>query len=145
MRTAIAPLLLVVSIGLPAFAADNSPTTLHTVEEVSQAELLWKSAYENRDKTAIANILAPEYVSIGRGINDRDQVLGGFGRAPEIRKIDFESIKIRIFGDLAIVTGIEHLNRTDGSWQRLFFTRVWHYKSGRWVVLSFQTTPVPER
>jgi hypothetical protein len=52
--------------------------------------------------------------------------------------------KIRVYGDIAIVTcQTTYPNAAKKEITALRITRVWHRRGGKWVVVSFQSTKTP--
>ena len=66
----------------------------------------------------------------------------------KIESLEVTERKIRVYGDVAVVTALEHMRAsfhkkdTREFWQR--FTRVWAWQSGKWQMVSFQATRISE-
>jgi len=92
----------------------------------------------------IDDYLAEDYFLIGVGGNTRDKA----GRLAWLRSnvaqlstIEPADIKVRSYGDLAVVTGLVVItDETPTVYER--FTHVWAYRSGRWQMVSGQVTAV---
>ncbi len=61
---------------------------------------------------------------------------------PPIAAMAFDEISVRLFGDLAVVTGRNVATGTDGTTFRLRFTDVFERRDGRWQVVASQGTPI---
>jgi ketosteroid isomerase-like protein len=110
----------------------------------------WYEAGIERDAAALDQLLAPEFLmttSYGRVVT-RDQLLQKY-RSPEqsfkLKTFKTDEVKVRIFGDAAIVTGsasldIEASDLRFGSATR--FTRVYVRADGSWKLAAHQATRI---
>lgn len=92
----------------------------------------------------IGDYLAEDYFLIGVGGNTRDKagrldwLSSNLGQLSTIEPTD---LKVRIYGDVAVVTGLVVItDETPTIYER--FTHVWAYRSGRWLMVSGQVTAV---
>jgi hypothetical protein len=116
---------------------------LQTVDGVDQAT-------DKHDKAALERLMADEFIYHGsNGVAQTKaqsiaQSAAG-GTAWSSRKYD--NIKVRIYGEIAVVTGSTELVGTSAdfkSGQRLF-TRIFVRRGGRWQDLGGQMTLVPAK
>ena len=116
---------------------------LQTLDAVDQAT-------DKHDKAALERLMADEFIYHGsNGVAQTKaqsiaQSAAG-GTAWKSRKYD--NLKVRIYGDIAVVTGSTELVGTSAdfkSGQRLF-TRIFVRRGGRWQDLGGQMTLVPAK
>ena len=115
------------------------------VRELDQA---WNEAYPRCDAGALEQILAEEWTAIdGQGrIIDRQQLLEALVSAPNpFEQHRFWEIRVRLYGDCAIVTGrLSGHGTREG--QRFVvdqrYTRVYIRRAECWRALATQVTPV---
>jgi hypothetical protein len=117
-------------------------------QAVLDAEAARCAAITAGDMTTLAGMLDHDYVHIhGDGrIGDKADYIEGCIRAPRTPKRD--NLKVRIFGDSAVLTG-DLLNRIDLPGKGLIVidasaTFVLRECAGKWIFVSGQLTPKRE-
>lgn len=110
----------------------------------------WDAAIVRKDMAAVAANMAPEY----RHIRDNGAISDGAGflaaiAAPklEIEPYKVEDFDIRLYGDVALVTGRTRMTgRYDGKpfSSHYRYTDVYVRRAGTWQVASVQITPVTD-
>jgi len=157
-RTSVVAALVAADVGCwnaPSHTATpRAANATDTIAEVAAMEQRWKQGYTTWDTAAISSLLAPDYVAVGAaGFLNRRHALAnlasGIGRLTD-GVMTFDSITIRRFGNVAVVTGIEMFGFTDPRTtpptverDRLRFTRVWVRTDRGWLAESFQTVSMP--
>jgi ketosteroid isomerase-like protein len=152
------PMILVLSIIAPADCAvaqasqtDLSPKPQMTVErEIESLEEARNQAVLHGDVAALDRMTSDDYTFITlRGeLRTKSDILKGFASGSfhyESRQIS--DLKVRVYGDTAIVTGrsmqkgMENGKDYSGDYR---FTRVYVKEKGHWVTVALQTTLIRE-
>ena len=114
----------------------------HVETEVEQAANAWMLAAAQRDVAALERVLAPEFSMVtnrGSEIDRRqwlDNMLHRVGA--NFSPPDFLDVRIRVYGDTAVMTSRNFLNTTfDGKdWSgHLALTDVWVRREGHWQLV----------
>lgn len=127
-----------------AYAADSA----HTAEGVRAAELARADALLKADTTALSRLVADDFVEISRlgtlrtkADNIRDITSGDL----KLLTVKYDSTNVRVYGDVAVLraiannTGMFHGQPFAG---RIWYTRVFVWKGGRWQAVTMQQTPI---
>ncbi len=132
MRALLLALLLVSSAAM----ADDA-TQLLSLEQH------WLDAAMQRDDAALRAILADDFVDVtyqGQLRDKADHLKSSL--APAKTRQTLEELKVRLYGDTGIVTGLNTITALDGSFTaRIRFTDVFVKRAGRWQAVSAQETP----
>ena len=118
-------------------------------QEVALLEERRRAALAAGDIVALGELIADDYVHVHATalVHDKAAMLDHVRKSP--RAVAPRSPKIRIFGDVAILTG-EMINlaagtaAAPGSQTRLYATQVARKNGGRWQFVSFHATRIPE-
>src|ERR1039458_3332497 len=133
---------------LTASAAGQAGQSISEEAKILELDRQWYELGITRDVAALDQLLSPDFVmtnSYGRVVT-RDQLLERY-RSPEhsfkLKSFKTDDVKVRIFGDAAIVTGsasvdIEASDLRFGSAVR--FTRAYVRANGRWRLAAHQAT-----
>lgn len=110
----------------------------------------WDAAIIHKDMAAVAANMAPDY----RHIRDNGEVADGAGFLAAIGSpklvIDpykVEDFDVRIYGDVALLTGRTRMTGSYGGKQfksHYRYTDVYVRRDGKWKVASVQITPIAE-
>ena len=149
----IAAMLLLCPLTAPAFAfgfrGDHHPDRKHQIELL---EFEWRAAQLAGDLPVIDRLLADDYVGISMNgkVNTKAQLLSRMrDHHFEISRLDLKDMKVKVLGDVAIVTVRAAVQGTsDGSpVNGLFrYTRIYHHlPSGAWKITNFEATRIPSR
>jgi ketosteroid isomerase-like protein len=101
-----------------------------------------------RDASEMSDIFADDYTSIGVSgqIRSRSEIIQAYSSGGLlISASEGENLKVRQYGDFAIVVGFVRISGKDGAKDitgRYAFTRVYRLESKHWRAVSFQATPV---
>jgi ketosteroid isomerase-like protein len=130
--------VLLVSFAAPSWAATPADDTA-TLEALNAQ---WLNAYKTHDVAAVERVLADDFQAVypgGRVLKKDDllKVVGNTSRT--IDSISWDSLKIMLFGDVAVVTGITKLSGTSA--QGPFsstndYADVYVKRGGTWRVVS---------
>lgn len=132
---------------LPAQRAGSSAEA-----EVERVARQYLDARLSNDTAAIRHLLAEEYTGINSSgvLGDRASAL----RLPmnvtpmgqPIAGFDTDSVRVRVYGSTAVMTGIRRVRSADGSvGGGLRFTFVFIHRDGRWQLTASQATDLLPR
>jgi ketosteroid isomerase-like protein len=120
--------------------------------EVERVARQYLDARLANDTAAIRRLLAEEYTGINSSgvLGDRASAL----RLPmnvtpmgqPIAGFDVDSVRVRVYGDVAVMTGIRRVRSSDGSGEGgLRFTFVFIRRDNRWQLTASQATDLMPR
>lgn len=141
-------MLGVVMIGLLAVPIGWAQTQNSTEKELIGVENAWKQAVVKRDTAALQRLYADEYMSVdqeGMVWNKKQDIEIDTAGASRLSTYKFDDLKVRAYGDVAVVTG---RNRATGKVLgnaakfEIRFTDVFVKRDGRWQIVHSQATPV---
>jgi ketosteroid isomerase-like protein len=131
----------------PSTALENEATE-NAEKEIMQLERDWGDALAKRDLVAVDRILGDDHIVITKdgSVLTKAQELAKHGESAD-ELFDFEPMKVRVFGDTAVVTGghkekSQYQGRdTSGHyrWMDVFVKR-----DGRWQAVASELTRVEE-
>ncbi len=117
-------------------------------EQLKKLEMDRAAAVVKGDTATLDKQTADDYVLIsmtGR-MADKAQMLDGFKSGQsKLTSNDLSDLKVRVYGDAAVVTGKADVKGTLGGQDatgQVVFTRVYVKKDGRWQSVSFQQTRI---
>jgi len=147
-------LLLVLTCGVLSSVASASPLAHPHKALKQQIELLeeqWRLATLNADVSSMDRLLSDDYVGISWNgqVNTKAMQLDRLkNRSLTITRMDLADTKIKLLGNVAIVTALAEVEgATDGvDMQGNFrFTRVYQrLPSGAWKITNFEATRIGE-
>jgi uncharacterized protein (TIGR02246 family) len=139
-------ILLLMGLGtLMALAADSK---LGEVEAVRQAERAWAQAALKGDAAALDKILADDMTHTHGGgrTESKAQFLEAIrSGAQKYEAIDYDEIKVRVYGSTAIVTSepnIRTVNSGVPSSSHSRFLHVYVKQGGAWRLVAHQSTRI---
>jgi uncharacterized protein (TIGR02246 family) len=142
MKSAVAiALALLISVSL-AVAEDTPDQVFRDLENrISHAVM-------TRDTAGMNKLFASDYTSIGVSgkIRSRTEVIEAYSSGNlAIATAQTGKIRVRQYGDIAIVVGLITVSGKEGSTDisgQYAFTRVYKRDAGKWLAVSFQATSV---
>ncbi|WP_158749363.1 nuclear transport factor 2 family protein [Acidobacterium sp. S8] len=147
--------LLLLCLGLGGFASSAEAALPHHPsheihKEIEALEMQWRQAQLSNDVGAMDRLLADDYVGISANgtIETKPEALA-LRRAGtlHITTLDLNDLKVRIYGDTAVVTSRADLAGTNGSSDiggRYRYTRVYNKRFGQWKIVSFEASRIPD-
>ena len=124
----------------PAYAASTPEDSVRAVELARGEALL------HADTTALSRMIAPEFMEISRlgqlrprAVNLREISTGEL----RLLAVKYDSLAVRIYGDVAILTGIADNAGTVRGFPfagKIRYTRVFVRRDGRWQAVAMQQT-----
>ena len=143
--------MLVLVTLLPAPGRLMSQTAGQGVAEdsVRAAEYARKQALLTADTVLLSRLTAAEFYEVNRFGQLRtraNNMLEIATRTLKLNSVSFDSLSVRIYGDVAILTGIadntgEYRGTPFGG--RIRYTRIFTRRDGRWQAVVMQHTPMP--
>lgn len=140
--------LLVLAVAATAAAYAQSGGAAE--KEVLQAMYAMDQAEAKRDKAALERLHADEYLfhaSNGKAYTKAQSIADAMSGTTTWTERKDEGLRVRIYGDVAIVTGRRTAAGTSTTYQSgpRLFTRLFIRRDGRWLELGGQTTLIPTR
>jgi ketosteroid isomerase-like protein len=118
-------------------------------KEIEKLELEWRDALLTNNISTIDNLLADDYLGISANgtLETKADVLAmrRSGRVT-ITELELSDVKIRIYGDTAVVTSRVDLAGKSGDRDiggHFRYTRVYNYRGGEWKIVSFEASRIP--
>jgi len=130
----------------PAFAALPHHANHEVHKEIEALEMQWRQAQLSNDVGTMDRLLADDYIGISASgtIETKAEALA-LRRAGtlHITTLDLNDLKVRIYGDTAVVTSRADLEGTNGTSTisgRYRYTRVYNRRLGQWKIVSFEAS-----
>lgn len=142
MKLAIAALSVAPLV--PAFAggSGSADPTATAKQTLIRLEHTWLRALETSDVGVLEHILAHDFLDTSYNGELRTKADQLAGRAdPSIESERLSELRVRVFGDAAIVTGLNTITGAQHAWTaRIRFTDVFVKRDGRWQAVGAQET-----
>ncbi len=109
-------------------------------------ESAWDQAEQNKDATALANLLADNlvYVDYDGSLSNKQQFLASVKSASvSSEQINNEGVTVRLYNNVAVSTGIYRDKGVENGkpfQRRGRFTNVWINQNGAWQCIASQST-----
>ncbi len=117
-------------------------------KQIEALEMQWRQAQVDNDITVISSLLADDYVGISANgtIEDKSQAIAQ-RKAGTIRitQLDLDDLKVRLYGDTAVVTSKADLQGVNGQSDisgKYRYTRVYNRRLGQWKIVSFEASRI---
>jgi len=140
------PALAWLSFGQAKPAAANVSTSVE--QTLMQLERDWTQASLKKDIGALDKIMADDWVNIdfqGKTVTKAETIANLKTGSPATQAAGIGEMKVRIFGDSAIVTGSDTEKSTSKGKDvidKYLWTDVWVKRNGRWQAVASQSTKV---
>jgi len=116
-----------------------APASGNTEQVITRLEQEWVAAIVKKDTATISRLLAEDFT----GTTD-DQIYSKADAIEDVKNgthesLDLDNIKVRVFGDTAVVTMVQNEKSQHGSADfsgRYLFTDVWAKKNGEWIAVA---------
>ncbi len=138
------PSALAVSLSLPL--PKRETRAVH--KQIEGLEMEWRQAQIDNNVAVIDRLLADDYVGISANgnIETKSQTIAQ-RKAGTIRitQLDLDDLKVRLYGDTAVVTSKADLQGVNGQSDisgRYRYTRVYNRRLGQWKIVSFEASPI---
>ena len=150
---AIALLLMACLAGIPIPEYAMAVPLLHREDrlhrEIENLEAQWRTAVLQNDVATVNRLLADDYLGInpnGTLETKADALALRRSGTMKISSMDPINMKVRVYGDTAVVTSQVQVEGHDGERDisgRYHYTRVYSHRSGEWKVVSFEASRIP--
>ncbi len=140
--------LLCVALTAPVFAAGEKKSG-GAEEAVRAVEAARADALLKADTTALARMTADEFVEISRlgQLRTKTDNLRDIGNGDlKLTTVKYDSMSVHVYGDVAVLRAIADntgLYRGFPFAGRIWYTRVFVKRDGRWQAVTMQHTPIP--
>jgi len=132
----------------PAFGALPHRSSHELHKEIETLEMQWRQAQLNNDVGVMDRLLADDYIGISATgtIETKAEALA-LRRAGtlHITNLDLDDLKVRLYGDTAVVTSRAELAGTNGAADisgKYRYTRVYSRRFGQWKIVSFEASRI---
>jgi ketosteroid isomerase-like protein len=133
-----------VALPAPGFLPKREGHVVH--KQIEALEMQWRQAQVDNDIKVISNLLADDYVGITANgtIETKSQTIAQH-KAGTIRvtALDLDDLKVRLYGDTAVVTSKADLQGVNGQSDisgKYRYTRVYNLRLGQWKIVSFEAS-----
>ena len=146
-------IVLLLAVCLPGFVIRAHAATvplLHREDrvhrEVENLESQWRTAVIQNDVATVNRLLADDYLGInpdGTLETKADALAQQRSGTMKIASIDPDNVKVRVYGDTAVVTSRVDVVGHDGDRDisgRYHYTHVYSRRSGDWKIVSFEAS-----
>ncbi|MGH7616340.1 MAG: nuclear transport factor 2 family protein [Gemmatimonadaceae bacterium] len=140
LAVATAPALASVSVFSSSFVQDDRGALI-------AVERRWLAA--EHDSATLEAILAPDFVHVvptGDLLTKAQHIhYSALVRPPAGERRQFDTLTVRVYGDVGIVSGIVRATDPNGKVDRSIFTDVFDRRNGRWQAVNAQENHVDPR
>jgi ketosteroid isomerase-like protein len=142
MSVRASPVIALLLLGLPVFAADRA---LDDVAKVKSCEEVFRQAELRYDATTAGKLLADDFMLTGMyGLFTKKQFLSLIGdRSNPLELLDYADMDVRMYGDVAVViSAIHEKARFAGKPYDLRGRRtaVWIRRNGSWTCVTIHVS-----
>jgi ketosteroid isomerase-like protein len=143
-------LVLMFACGSASQALAVFPHHENAHKEIEGLELDWRQAQLTNNVSAVDRLLAEDYLGIssnGTLETKADELARRRSGSLHITHLDLSDIKVRIYGDTAVVTSRADLVGKNGDRDisgRYRYTRVYSNRDGQWRIVSFEASRVSD-
>lgn len=129
---------------LPAFAGFPHHDGAH--KQIEGLESQWREAMLNNDIATIDRLLADDYLGISaNGTLETKADIIAMRRSGTVKftQMDLSDVKIRIYGNTAVVTSRVDVQGKNGDRDiggHYRYTRVYNNRGGQWKIVSFEAS-----
>jgi len=116
--------------------------------EIENLESQWRTGVMQNDVATANRLLADDYLGInpnGTLETKADALAQRRSGTVKISSIDPDNVKVRVYGDTAVVTSRVDVVGHDGDRDisgRYHYTRVYNHRSGEWKIVSFEASRI---
>lgn len=141
---------LMLAFGLPFAAPPAQAVVFHHEKNarkvVEGLEMEWRQAQVTNDVSTMGKLLADDYLGISANgtIQTKTELLAQHRAGTlHITKLNITDMKVRVYGNTAVVTSRAELQGTNGESDmsgKYRYTRVYNYRFGQWKIVSFEAS-----
>ena len=121
---------------------ETSDANRSAVETLTQLNREYVDAFMKADVNWYREHLADDFVCIESSgtVLDRDAFLRDAASGPDVARYDLADVRVRVFGDFALVHATGRFTRRDGTQGTSRYTDAYALRDGRWKAVSAQIT-----
>jgi len=121
---------------------ETSDADRSAVETLTQLNREYVDAFMKADVSWYREHLADDFVCIesSGAVLDRDAFLHDAASGPDVARYDLADVRVRVFGDFALVHATGRFTRRDGTQGTSRYTDAYALENGRWKAVSAQIT-----
>ena len=141
-------LCLTVFVLLSGAVWSQAQTSAGTEKAVAALEQQWLQSQKTNNPDLVAPLIAEKFVGTGADgkITDRAQLLAD-AKASKYDSMEYEDVKVTVFGDAAIATGASKAKGTDEAGKpmdtHVRWTNTWVKMSGgKWQCVASHVSPI---
>ncbi len=134
---------------LPVSTAWALPHRDHSVRKyIETLEMQWRDAEVNNNVSEMAKLLADDYIGISANgtVETKSETLDARRAGTvKIQSLNITDLKVRVYGDTAVVTSKAALVGENGQSDisgNYRYTRVYNRRLGRWKIVSFEASRI---
>jgi ketosteroid isomerase-like protein len=134
------------SLPTPGFLPKRETRAVH--KQIEGLEMEWRQAQVDNDIAVIDHLLADDYVGISANgtIETKSQTIAQRKAGTiRIKALDLDDLKVRLYGDTAVVTSKADLQGVNGQSDisgKYRYTRVYNRRLGQWKIVSFEASRI---
>jgi len=132
----------------PGFLPKRESRAVH--KQIENLEMEWRQAQVDNNVAVIDHLLADDYVGISANgtIETKSQTIAQRKAGTiRIKALDLDDLKVRLYGDTAVVTSTAELQGVNGQSDisgKYRYTRVYNRRLGQWKIVSFEASRIPD-
>jgi len=132
----------------PAFGGLPHKDSHAIHKEIEALEQKWREAIISNNVSEMDHLLADDYIGISANgtVETKAQALAlRKAGTVKISQLDLNDLKVRVYGDTAVVTSKADLQGTNGqsdSSGNYRYTRVYNKRLGQWKIVSFEASRI---
>jgi ketosteroid isomerase-like protein len=117
-------------------------------KEIEALEMQWRNAVVGNNVSVMDHLLADDYIGISANgtVETKAQELAqSKAGTVRIQSLDLSDLKVRVYGDTAVVTSRAELTGTNGQSDisgNYRYTRVYNRRLGQWKIVSFEASRI---
>jgi len=114
---------------------------------ITDSERQWAESVATGDNSVVQRMLADDFVGVDpKGqLYDKHKMVSETADAPKYFSSNhLNDVKIRFYGDTAVVQGSESWERKNGERGRFVWTDTWLRRNGRWQIVAAEDLIAPE-
>ena len=140
--------LFVVALIILAQPAYAFPRHENIHKQIESLEMEWRQAQVSNNVSAMEHLLAEDYLGISANgtVETKIQAIAQHKAGTlRISRLDISDLKVRVYGDTAVVTSKAELEGLNGERDMSGFyryTRVYNRRLGQWKIVSFEASRI---
>jgi ketosteroid isomerase-like protein len=117
-------------------------------KEIEALEMQWRDAVVGNDVSKMDHLLADDYIGIsanGTVATKTQELAQRRAGTVRIQSLDLSDLKVRVYGDTAVVTSRAELTGVNGQSDisgNYRYTRVYNKRLGQWKIVSFEASRI---